>query len=312
MGTLRATLIGGAANFTHSGYSSALADNGRFDITQENSAINSGMFGLIDEVNVDTQIKISGTPLTFSLSSNPTTPAALYPYLTPSFGAILPASTDTPFIFAAPNGDVYTAVNAVLTKMPDLSLGVDGPNLGAAEWTGIIADGLEPDGTNPYYTVQSGQTFTPLAIDRTKIPRGKYSLTWAFTASSSPIIFSPKDKITISFETTLEPNKVQGRTRAFRLTKLAVMTKLEPVGLTAAQIDASLKFQGTGATHGHTMSGVATDLTITGPINILQKKAAIKSAGFRFGNSELRVGELGFYSTVDPTSGTIGAILSFS
>lgn len=309
MATTRSTLIGGAANFTHSGYTSALAGDGRFDLQGEWSDVNSAMFGLIDQVNSDLLIKISGSPLTFDPHS---TPAALYPYLTPSFGAILPGDADTPFAFFAANGDVYTAVCAVLTKMPDLTLGVNDPAMGPAEWTGIIGNGLEPENAGAYYKIETGQTFTPSSIDRTKIPRGQYSLSWNFTSGGTSLTFYPEDKLVVSFETTLEPIQVQGRTRGFKLAKLAVMTKLIPVGLTATQITAAIKLQGAGATHGHRLSSVSNDLTISGPMNIVQKNAAVKTAGFRFGNTVLRPGEIGFYSTVDPTTGTIGPILTFS
>ncbi len=309
MGQTRATLIGGAANYSHAGYSSALADDGKFDIEGEFADINAAMYGVVDQVETNAQVKISGTPLPWNVS---TTPAALYPYLTPVFGAILPSGTDTPFIYTAANGDVYTATCAVLTKMPDLSLGVSDSNMGAAEWTGIIGDGLNPEAANSLYTIGTG-IYTALAIDRAKIPRGYYSGSWAATVNSvTPLVFAPEDKLTISFETTLEPVKVQGRVRGFKLTKLAVMTKCVPIGLTPAQVDGSALFQGTGATHGRRLSAGAHDLTITGPMNIVQKNAAIKTAGFRFGNSVLRIGEVGFYSTVDPTAGAPGAILTFS
>ena len=303
MGSSRATLIGGAANYSHAGYTSALADDGKFDLEGEWRDVKSAMFGVIDQVESDLLVKISGTPLTFSQAA---TPAALYPYLTPSFGSILPGGLDTPFVYAAANGDVYTATCAVLTKMPDLALGVAEANLGPAEWTGIIGDAMDPEAANSYYKFQTAQSFAPLAIDRTRIPRGHYSAEW------NSLSFEPENKLVISFEAKLDAVKVQGRTRGFKLTKLAVMTRLTPVGLTSAQIDSAATFQGAGATHGRRLSASAHNLTITGPMNILQKNAAIKTAGFRFGNAVLRIGEVGFYSTVDPTSVPIGAILTFA
>lgn len=303
MGSTRANLIGGAANYSHAGYTSALADDGKFDLEGDFADITSAMFGLVDQVESDLLVKISGTPLTWNVSA---TPAALFPYLTPSFGSILPGGSDTPFVYSAANGDVYTATCAVLTKMPDLSLGVAEANLGAAEWTGIIGDAMDPEAANSYYKIQTGQTYTPLSIDRTKIPRGRYSAAW------NSLSFEPEDKLAISFETRFQPVKVQGRTRGFKLTRLAVMSKCAPAGLTAAQIDTAAMLQGAGATHGRRLSASGHDLVITGPMNITQKNAAIKTAGFRFGNSVLRVGEVGFYSTVDPTAGAPGAIMTFS
>jgi hypothetical protein len=303
MGSTRATLIGGAANYSHAGYTSALSDDGKFDLEGEWQDIQSAMYGVVDQIESDLLVKISGTPLTFTLA---TTPGALYPYLTPSFGSILPSGADTPFVYNAAGGDVYTAICAVLTKMPDITLGVTDSALGSAEWTGIIGNGMDPETAYSYYQIQTAQTYTPLAIDRTKIPRGHYAATW------NTLAFEPEDKLTISFETTVEPVKVQGRTRGFKLTKLAVMAKTTPIGLTAAQIDTAAMLQGAGATHGRRLSASAHDLAITGPMNITQKNAAIKTAGFRFGNSVLRIGEIGFYSTIDPTTVPIGAILSFS
>ncbi len=93
------------------------------------------------------------------------------------------------------------------------------------------------------------------------------------------------------------------------------MLKGIPLGPTAAQLLTAAKLAGVaGATHGHKLSASAADLVGTGPIGATLKNASLQTAGFRFGNGPevLRVGEVGFVSTIDTSTDAFSPIVIFS
>ena len=312
MGSARSTLISGAAHLSIAGTAIHIADDGDFEINPSFKDIISAVYGPVDEVNDDLLIKISATPLTFVSASSP---ALILPYLSGLPGALYPSSTDTPAVLYGNNGDVYTAVNTVITKMPDMTFGADVPLLGKMELTGIIGDSMDPETASSYYTVATG-TYTPLALTKTQIPRGKYTWVWGTATgwgTATPIEFLKPP--TLTWDLKIDPVKVQGRTRAFRLQSLRAMFKGIPVGPTAANILAAAKLSAdAAATHGHRASANAATLTGTGPIGVAIANAALKTAGFKFSNSAdvLRAGEVGFVTTVNTSSVPPAAIVAFS
>ncbi len=289
----RSTLAGGPAYIAYGKASAHLAADAKLDLVPATRPIASSLYGEVDEAASDLLLRCTGQPLTYENLG------LWFPYLTPAVGQIYPAGPDTPLAYLSSNGDSYTVRNAVLTKMPDLILGVGDPILGALELTGIIGDGLDPEAPNSYYTILTGQSFAPPALDKTKIPRQKYAAAWAGAAGFAS--FQALDKWTVSWDLKLEPLKVQGRTVAFKLASLRALAKCIPVGPTAAQIDAALKGQGTGAVHGHRLGGAGADLVLSGAgVSVTLKGAALKSAGFVFGAQPLRNGEIGFVTTLNP------------
>jgi hypothetical protein len=308
MASTRASLIGGAAHAVYASSNIHFADDSKLDYEKTTVDVDSQMFGKIDETDVDFLVHGSGTPL---LWDNLTT---LLPYLTPVFGSLYPLSADTPMSYKSSNGDIYLLTNAVITKMPDIFLGLEKPILGSMEWTGIIGDGLEPDAENAYYTVTTGQTYTPVAIDRSKIQRRKYTASYGAVAGFTS--FEAEEGWTISHQLKIEPHKVQGRTKGFKLLGYNVMVSGKPIGPTGAQITAAMKNQGTGNYAGSRMSANTNSLIIAGSgssaPSIQVNNCFIKKAGFMFGLKPIRNGEIGFVSINDPTTGTLGPVIVIS
>jgi hypothetical protein len=83
------------------------------------------------------------------------------------------------------------------------------------------------------------------------------------------------------------------------------MAKCKPLGPTMAQIDAALYAQGTGAAGGYRLSTNSANLVITGSSNMTVTigNAALKTAGYVFGGKPLRLGELGWVSTLPIAAG---------
>ena len=308
MSLQRSTLIGGAAGLSIGGTYQHLLDDAKMEFEGAWSDLDSAIYGKTDEISTDLLIKLSGTPLTWASA---TSPALILPYIGVAPGTFIPGSADTPVSLVSNNGDTYTAVNAVQTKLPDMTFGGDKPLLGALEFTGIIGNGLDPETTASYYSVSTG-SYTPVALDLTKVPRGKYTWVWG-TASGFATSVEFEEPPVLSWDLKLEAIKVQGRTRAYRLQSLLAMLKGKPIGPTGSQILAAAQLaQASGAVHGHRASVNAATLVGTGPIGVTVNNAALKSAGFVFGNKALRNGEIGFLSTLNPSSGTVAPIVAFS
>jgi hypothetical protein len=301
MAVTRSTLAGGPAHITYGGATAHLAADSKVDIVPSNEVIKSSMYGNVDEAAADLILRCTGQPLTYENLS------VWFPYLTLVLGQIYPTGTDTPLVYLSNNGDVVTVRSAVITKMPDIVLGVADPILGDIEFAGIIGDGMDPETANSYYTLTTGQTYVAPSLDKTKIPRQKYTAAWGTVTGFTS--FQALDKWTISWELDLQAVKVQGRTVAYKLMAIRALAKCIPVGPTASQIDAALKYQGTGATHGHKIGGTGVDLVITGTgVSVTIKNAALKTAGFVFGAQTLRNGEIGFVSTVTGTQTVVAVI----
>jgi hypothetical protein len=305
MGITRNTLTRGPA---YAGFNSTtfhFSDDSKIEIVPVSQIVKAALYGTIDETISDLAIRCTGTPLTWTSLST------LFPYLSPTVGQRLYGSSDLPLTWNANNGDVLTIVNAAVTKMPDLTLGGEKDILGPVEFTGLIANGDDPENASSYYTILTGQSFSAPALDTTKLTRQRYTATWgAFTGFTS---FQAQDTWNISHELELSPVKIQGRTVDMVVNSYRCMAKTMPAEPMMANIDAALLVQGTGAKQGRRLSANASDLVITGQnlVSITLKNAALKTAGFVFGGKPLRNGELGWVSNwVTGSPPTFGAVIS--
>jgi hypothetical protein len=305
MSISRSTLTRGPAYAAFNSANFQFAGDSKIEIVPTTQDVRAALYGKIDETVSDLAIKCTGTPLTWTSLS------VLFPYLTPSVGQRLYGNTDTPLVWASNNGDVITVANAAVTRMPDLTLGVEKDILGPVEFTGLIINGGDPETANSYYTISTGQAFSAPALDVTKLTRQRYSATWgSFPGFTS---FQAQDTWTISHELELNPVKVQGRTVDQTILSYRCLAKCKPAEPTLANIDAALVMQGSGARQGRRLSANSADLVITGQnlVSIILKNAALKTAGFVFGGKPLRNGELGWVSTwVTSASPQSGAVFS--
>lgn len=301
MSVARSTLAGGPAHITVSSADIHLLDDAKLELAPSTQDIETSMYGVVDETVEDLVIKASGTPLEYANL------AVLFPYLTFVKGQRIFGNADVPLVYKSNNGDVITLKATALTKMPSLFLGVDKPILGDAEWTAVLADGANPEDASSYFTIQTAQTYTPVAVTKGNIKRQRYSAVWTGIAGFTA--FQAQDGWTIDFELKLEPVKIQARTVDMKIMNVRCMAKCMPQGPTMAQIDTALKQQGTGADAGHRLGASVADLVITGSgVSATIKNAALKTAGFVFGGKPLRIGELGWVSTLVVSTGTATAV----
>jgi hypothetical protein len=83
--------------------------------------------------------------------------------------------SDLPLVVTARNGDQVTVVNAQITKLANLYLGVDSDLFAAdVEFTGVLAAGANPEDSASYLTTGVSQTFTETAFAKTNFKRLRF------------------------------------------------------------------------------------------------------------------------------------------
>src|SRR5580658_1938805 len=300
MSVTRSQLTGGPAYANFNSQNIQFAEDSTVETALVTDVISASLYGEVDEIYKDLIVKAVGRPLFYDTAAL----ATMYPYLAGVIGAVYPGSTDKTCAWNSNNGDVITLASALIGKMPDLELGVDGPVLGRMEIWGVIGNGDSAGTANSYYSLQTGQSYSNPAVPGTAV-LGRQEFTAAWGSVGGFTSFQAQDKWTISHELKLEPVVIQGRTRAFRLASYRVMAKCKPLGPTMSQIDAALYAQGSGAAGGARLSANAANLVLSGSssMTVTLGNAALKTAGYVFGGKPLRVGELGWVSTLNINSG---------
>jgi hypothetical protein len=300
MSVTRSQLTGGPAYAAYNGKNIQFAEDSSVETALVTDVVEASLYGAMDEIYKDLIVKAAGRPLFYDTAAV----SMLFPYLGAAIGTVYPGGTDLPCVWNSNNGDTVTLTSALIGKMPDLELGVDGPVLGRMEIWGIIGNGDNVSAANSYYTFQSGQSYSNPAVPGTAVlGRQEFTAAWGSVAGFGN--FQAQDKWTISHELKLEPVTIQSRTRAFRLASHRVMAKCKPLGPTMGQIDAALYAQGAGAAGGYRLSTNAANLVLSGSnsMTVTLGNAALKSAGYVFGGKPLRMGELGWVSTLNIAAG---------
>ena len=300
MSVTRSQLTGGPAYAAFNGQNIQFAEDSTVETAMVTDVISTSLYGDVDEIYKDMIVKAGGRPLFYDTAALST----IFPYLSGVIGTTYPGGSDKACAWNSSNGDVVVLTSALIGKMPDLELGVDGPVLGRMEIWGVIGNGDGAGTANSYYTLQTGQAYANPAVPGTAY-LGRQEFTAAWGNASGFAAFQAQEKWTLSHELKLEPVTVQSRTRAFKLAGYRVMAKCKPLGPTMAQIDAALYAQGTGAAGGYRLSTNAANLVITGSgsMNVTLGNAALKTAGYVFGGKPLRLGELGWVSTLNINAG---------
>jgi len=299
MSVTRSQLTGGPAYATFNSQNIQFAEDSTVETALVTDVVSASLYGDVDEIYKDLIVKAVGRLLFYDTAAL----ATIFPYLAGVIGTVYPGSADKPCGWNSNNGDVITLTSALIGKMPDLELGVDGPVLGRMEIWGVIGNGDNPSTASSYYTIQTGQSYSNPAVPGTAV-LGRQEFTAAWGSITGFASFQAQDKWTISHELKLEPVTIQSRTRAFRLVSYRAMAKCKPLGPTMSQIDAALDAQGSGAS-GLRLSTNSANLIIAGSssMTVTLGNAALKTAGYVFGGKPLRVGELGWVSTLNIASG---------
>lgn len=285
------------------------ADDIEMTVEPSTNDVETSMFGRVDETIHDLLVRVRFTP--FGLWENLTTLIPTF-YTNPVIGSRLMGDSDTPLKVWSNNGDLYTVTCAGVTKPPMLYLGPDKPVFGQVEFTGVLGNNKSMDSLDAYYKIQTAQPEPTGAFSMTNYKQQEYSASWGSVTGFTA--FEAQDGWQVEIQPRLEPVLVQAHTVDFKLASVTVAAKCKPVGPTAAQIEAAMKYQGSGNKFGHRLgSGTVADLTISSAgVSVVIANAALKTAGFIFGGKPLRNGEVAFVNTVKFTTGTPAAIITIT
>lgn len=285
------------------------------NIVRNTFDIGTSAFGKVDERDLDAFVELTFTP---EGRWDSDTLGFLWPYASTVAGASLLTASDVPTVITDSNAHVHTLPASCVTQMPSIVLSATKTMIGQATIMGARSDASDWEDPDELYDVAlMGGTFADSGFSPSLIKTQPYQGVWG--GGSAPTGFAAidtEDGWTIDFDLQTTPivTDRQG-TLDFRFVSLGVMARCMPIGPSADQVvDASLT-QGAGARRGRSLGSQALDLVISGDdmtTAVTLKSAGMKGAGFRFGSTVLRNGEVAFVATRTFSGGLPAALFTLA
>jgi hypothetical protein len=261
--------------------------------------VESAAFGTLETRVADRRILVTFEPDgRFTAGVN----ALLWPYANPSVGSSIFGGSDSALVIWGRDGIKVTILNAALTKMPNLRLGVGKTVVGPVEFTGLVANSTAGTAEGDYFTVTTAAYPGDVGYAVADIPTSGISMSWKGGVAPWANNFTA-DGAEISFALRLQEQAVDGLgTVDMRLVGVDVSARATPVGPTAAQILTA--HQPSGAL-GAAASGSDLVFTsaITGAPVVTLKNAIMTETGLLYGPAAKRIGPCAWQAT-RPFSGT--------
>lgn len=262
--------------------------------------IESAVAGQQDDVLVDLTYKITGTPRSVW---NPTYQGVLLPAALTNWsntGARLIGAVNRPVSILGVDSNGFDFTRAILTKMPDVNLGLGTELYGEAEWTAFIGDGSALTDDDAFYTQNT------TAWDQSDYPtthqEALCTAAWGGVSGWDTVFAEKGFKLTHE----LQLDKVtQGNvTVDLRVNKYRGMISFTPEEPTTAELLAALGFQGSGAGIGMRRSSNTNNFVVTGAsISVTLNSAGLNKGEFIFDNKANRHGEFAMITALT-TPGT--------
>ena len=268
----------------------------------ETFAIAVSGYGELDERLADSVGKITFTP---SGRLNADILAALYPYGTPVIDASVFGVADTPTEVHSIAGQKVVFHNTAVTGMPSLRLSAKETAFsGNVEITALAKNATSRATANAIYTGPTAAAFVP-SIAIADIKTLPYNGVWGSTAIDT------KDGWTVDFELSLEPFVLGDHgTIDMYIKSVTCRAKCNPITYGENML-ALLRTQGTTAVIGGTLRETKNlVIAATGGLTVTLMDAVPVAGPLKWGESQLRAGELGFKATRTITTGVPGAIFS--
>jgi hypothetical protein len=219
------------------------------------------------------------------------------------------------------DGSEYNFVRTAITKHPTVKLGASMPLYGSTELTAIGAFNVNP-GTSGFLmsTTSGSATGAPITEPGPGVPDPSLAYTFPYTAfteqhwtgkwggpvSPFPSLMEAEDGWDIVPDIKYNIITVQKVTRAFVLASARFMIKARLVDPTHTAILSRTLAHQAGAPM--PQSTTAQNLVLTSDGGIAGQKTVslynceIRGAGFEFGGTKLRTGEIAFVATATPSS----------
>lgn len=279
--------------------------------------IDTSMHGKVDERVKEVLPTISFTPV-----GEWENLAVLFPYLgtingvdsTFKVGSSVLGAADKNLIIHTLAGKIYTFPCAAITKMPDVTLSATKPLLGACTFTAFRKYNTAWTAASSLVTITSG-ALADTTFDPAKVITQPYTCAWTAPMAA----FETQEGLTIAFDLGLDPVETDSYgVLDMTIRSLGVMARCVPLGgdVTEASLLSAMKLQDTGNARGRSLLAGGADFIATGVVDstvvATVKNAAIKQAGYRFGNTVLRVGEVGFVGNRSFPSGVPSMVFALA
>lgn len=304
MPTARESILRGPGSLTYDGQTVFDRDGIDAAITPTEFEILTSLHGRVDSRLADAVGEVTATPsgrVTAGLL------AMLYPYGNPTFGSSMGGVTDKPLVVHSLSGRRLTLHAAYLTALPQLRLSARQTLFGsAATWTAVLKNNTARSAANSMYTIaEAPWTGTYAPADVKTLP---HTAAWGSTAPWNDI--KTAEGWTIDHDIGTEPvtDDAEG-TIDHILTSVTVRARCRPIGLTEANVLDALKVQGAGNAIGSSrITGNNLVIQAAGGVRVTLYNAALVEGPIRWGNIDLRIGEIGFIAHRSFPAGAPGPI----
>ncbi len=293
----RTAFVRGPAIVTFNGATFHSKGDIEFELGVETFPVETAIHGKVDERVRERVARVRFTP-----AGEWENLSVLWPYASTSIGASIFTGSDLPLVIQGADGRKVTLSAAAVTKMPDIILSTTRTLIGQVEFTGIgsdtipwtTADSLVAEASNAYSDI----TFSPSAI-----LTQPYTAAWG--ASPPWSSFETLEGFTVSFETSFgDVSTDAGGLIDMTLGGIAVVARCQPVGISQAQLITAIGVQGTGNARGRSLLAGANNLVISGTgVVVTVRKANIRTAPLRYGNTTPRIGEVEFVANREFSTG---------
>ena len=261
------------------------ADGINVTIDSATQDIVSSVSGPMDTIKTDQQGTVTLAPcgvLTQAILD------ILFPHQNPAIGSRIFGDADKPMLVNGIDGKQVKLFNAALTGVPELRLSTIQTLFGQATFTALIADGKSPDATDAFYAVAT-VPYADGVPDPTGITGTPYTATFGTLTLPDTL-----DGWTITIELATQPITTDNiGTVDLLLTGITIRAACTPLGKSVEEILNALpvnKLRGASARTNN-------DLIIAGQgggLKVTLCNAALLTGPIQWGNTQLRIGQIGF------------------
>jgi len=220
------------------------------------------------------------------------TRAALLPSAFINFtatGARLIGAANRTVTILGSDGEQYVLTRAIVTKMPDLFLGLGSSLYSGVEYTAFLGNGKAVTDADAFYSQSTG-----VAWSQEDYPTGHQEAlcTAAWGAVTGWSVVWAEEGFRLSHEMKMEPVRQGNITVDYRITGYRAVTSFKPQGPASTDLLTAIGLQGASQGIGSRLSSDANDFVITGSgISVTVKKAAVNKGQFNFDNRLNRHGD---------------------
>lgn len=293
----RNTILRGPGTVVFGGSTLYDADGITCEILSDTQGIPSSISGEIGTIKTDQTGKITFTPCG-QISAGIL--AALFPYAAANIGASACGATDTPCVVHSVAGTKVTLVNCCVSRMPEILLSPVKTAFGGVELSSALGLAKGPTEAGALFKVEQ-DAYASGSPDPSGITGVAYSATFGDMQISDTA-----DGWTVTPEVTLQPVQTDTLgTIDWTVASVGCTAKCTPLGLTEQQILAALPVS---RARGSLVGGEDLVISGAGGLKVTLHGASLVAGPIRWGNTTLRVGEIGFTAHRSVTDGVLGPV----